>query len=111
VVSEDRRKSPRFAVEVPVRLTAGGAAVTGRLKDICRDAALVETDAPQILDSPVTLALELPGTGGPLQVGGRVIRLAPGEGGRHGAAILFTEVSPSVEARIAFFVELRGSGP
>jgi hypothetical protein len=109
-MTDERRKNPRFAVDVPVRLTVGEASTVGRLKDICRDAALVDVDVPQTLESVVTLALELPGTGGPLQVRGRVIRLAPGEEGRHGAAVLFMDVPPPTEARISFFVELQNSG-
>ena len=109
-MSEERRKNPRFVVHVPVRLMAGSLTTQGQLKDICRDAALVEVEAPQVLDSAVTLLLELPGTGGPLRVVGRVIRLASAEEGKHGAAILFTDVPPATEARIDFFVALQ-SGP
>ena len=106
-MTEERRKNPRFVVDVPVRLTVGTLTTQGRLRDICRDAALVEVEAPQALDSTVTLLLELPGTGGLLRVVGRVIRLASAEEGRHGAAILFTEVPPAAEARIDFFVALQ----
>jgi len=109
-MTDERRKNPRFAVDVPVRLTVGDSSTTGRLKDICRDAALVEVELPQTLESVMTLAFELPGTGGPLQVRGRVVRLAPGEAGRHGAAVLFMDVPPPTEARISFFVELQSSG-
>jgi PilZ domain-containing protein len=106
-MAEERRKNPRYVVDVPVRLMAGGVMTQGRLRDICRDAALVEVDAPQALESTVTLLLELPGTGGPLRVVGRVIRLAAAGEGRHGAAVLFTEVPPATEARIDFFVALQ----
>jgi hypothetical protein len=104
---QERRKNPRFAVDVPVRLTAGSLTTHGQVRDICRDAVLVEVEAPQALDSTVTLLLELPGTGGPLRVVGRVVRLAPGTEGRHGAAVLFTDVPPAAEARIDFFVALQ----
>jgi hypothetical protein len=108
-MTEERRKSPRFTVEVPVRLTARGASYPGRLRDICRDAALVEVDRPWSLETPVALAMELPGTGGPLEVLGRVVRLVPAQGGGpHGIAVLFTDVSPAAATRIDFFIALQG---
>jgi hypothetical protein len=48
--------------------------------------------------------MALPGTGGPLEVGGRVIRVAPGEGDAQRLAILFTSVTPAAETRIDFFI-------
>jgi len=103
-VTDERRKSPRFSVEVPVRLTSGGASFPGHLKDLCRDAVLVETHRALTLESPVAVAMALPGTGGPLEVGGKVIRVAPGEGDAQRVAILFTSVTPAAETRIDFFI-------
>jgi len=103
-VSEERRKSPRFTVEVPVRLTTGGNSFPGLLKDLCRDAVLVETHQPLPIDTQVAVAMALPGTGGPLEVRGRVIRVAPGEGDAQRVAILFTSVTPAAETRIDFFI-------
>jgi PilZ domain len=102
---DDRRKNPRFPVDVPVRLTGEGGVQSARLKDICRDAALVEGDQVWPLDAEVAIAMELPGTGGPLEVTGQVIRIVPGE--RKGMAILFTRVSPAAGMRIDFFVALQ----
>jgi hypothetical protein len=103
-MSEDRRRSRRFAVEVPVRLTSGGNAFPGRLKDLCRDAVLVETHGALPIDSKVAVAMALPGTGGPLEVGGRVIRVDKGDGDDQRVAILFTSVTPAAETRIDFFI-------
>jgi hypothetical protein len=103
-VSDERRKNPRFPVDVPVRLTAGGTSFPGHLKDVCRDAVLVETHRPMPIDSEVSVAMALPGTGGPLEVGGRVIRVAPGEGDAQRLAILFTSLTPAAETRIDFFI-------
>ena len=103
-MSEERRKSPRFTVEVPVRLTTGGNSFPGQLKDLCRDAVLVETHQPLPIDTQVAVAMALPGTGGPLEVRGRVIRVAPGEGDAQRVAILFTSVTPAAETRIDFFI-------
>ena len=78
-----------------MRLTAGGNAFPAYLKDLCRDAVLVETHQALPVDSQVAVAMALPGTGGPLEVGGRVIRVAPGDGDAHRVAILFTNVTPA----------------
>jgi hypothetical protein len=103
-MSDERRKNPRFQVEVPVRLTVAGAAFPGHLKDVCRDAVLVETHRALPIDSEVAVAMALPGTGGPLEVGGRVIRVTPGDGDSQRVAILFTAVTPAAETRIDFFI-------
>lgn len=105
---DDRRKNPRFPVETQLHLTGGGASVGGRLRDICRDAALLETDVPQALGTFVTLSLQLPGTGdGEIVVSGKVIRVAPGESGGHASAVLFTEVPAAAAARIEAFLALQ----
>lgn len=107
MTSDERRKNARYAVDIPVRLTVQGATVMGRLRDVCRDAALVEANKWFPLETPMTMAMELPGTGGPLEVMGRVIRLAPGDQGSHGMALLFTDVSAAAGERIAFFVAVQ----
>lgn len=107
---EERRKSPRYHVEVPVRVTAEGVSFPGNLKDICRDAALLEVHRPCALDAQVALAMELPGTGGPMVVTGRVIRVAPGEGDARAMAILFGDLSSAAGARIDFFVATQEEG-
>lgn len=94
-----------------MRLEAGGATLGGRLHDICRDAALVECSRTWPLETPVSLAFELPGTGGPLQVSGRVVRLSSGTEGPAGMAILFTEVTPAAATRIDFFFALNEGNP
>jgi len=106
----ERRKSPRFSVNVAARLTFREHTAHGPLKDLCRDAALVESAHAAPLGSDVTLALALPGTGGPLQVAGRVVRVTPAEQGTHDMAVLFTEVSMAAETRIDFFITLQQGG-
>lgn len=107
-MTEERRRSPRFHVEIPVRLTVGGAVYAARLRDICRDAALIEAEGAWPLNTEVALATELPGTGGPLEVAGRVVRLAEGDADGHGLAILFTDVSAAAGNRIDFFLAMQG---
>ena len=99
----DRRKSPRKAVDLPVRCLVDGRSFPGRLRDICRDAALVEAHEPLPLDTRVVLALELPGAGA-VEVAGRVIRLAEGEGDARGMAVLFTGATPAAATRIDLFL-------
>jgi hypothetical protein len=110
----ERRRHPRVAVDVPVRLLTGGQEHLARLCDICRDAVLVEAPAQWPVDTELRLSMELPGVSGAIDVAGRVIRLAPAEGGRHSMAILFANMSPTVAMRIDFLValqsDLNGSG-
>jgi hypothetical protein len=108
---EERRKSPRFKVRVEARVTLGPERFPGLLKDVCRDAVLVEVDRSIPVGSELALALELPGTGGPLEVVGTVVRLAPGERGGHDVAILFNDLTPAAATRIDFFVALQAQEP
>ena len=101
---EERRRSPRFVIDVAVVMIVAGVRKKARLRDVCRDAALVEVDSWEPLGTEVALDMELPDAPAPLQVTGRVIRLAPGEQGSHGIAILFLAPSPEVEAAIDAFV-------
>jgi hypothetical protein len=101
---DERRKHQRFAVDVPVRLTFAGRSFPGHLKDVCRDAVLVETHRVLPVDSEVSVAMALPGTGGPMEVQGKVIRVGPGDGDAQRLAILFTRMTPAAETRIDFFI-------
>lgn len=101
---EERRRSPRVVVDVPVRLALGRESLPGRLRDICRDAALVEVHRDCPLGAEVSLMFELSEEDGPIQVAGRIIRLAPGDGDARGVAVLFRDVHPAVEGRIAMFL-------
>jgi PilZ domain-containing protein len=100
----ERRKSPRHVVDIPVRCTALGQTFPGHLKDICRDAALVESHQVCPLETRVVLSMELPGNEGVVDIGGKVIRLAAGEGDARGMAILFTDLTPTAATRIDFFL-------
>lgn len=107
--ADDRRRSPRFAVKVPARISHGAESFPGLLKDLCKDAALVEGQRSLPLDTEVGLTLSLPGTGGPLQAAGQIVRLAPGEHGGHDMAILFRDLTPAAETRIEFFIAIQGT--
>jgi hypothetical protein len=105
---EERRRSPRVPVDVPVRLTLGRESMPGRLRDICRDAALVEVHRECALGSDVSLMFELAEEDGPLQVAGQIIRLAPGDGDARAVAVLFRDLHPSAEGRIEMFLQRQG---
>ncbi|HVR71347.1 MAG TPA: PilZ domain-containing protein [Vicinamibacteria bacterium] len=99
----DRRKSPRKVVDLPVRCVVDGRSFPARLRDICRDAALVEAHEACPLETRIVLALELPGAGA-VEVAGRVIRLTDGEGDAHGLAVVFTAATPAAATRIDLFL-------
>jgi hypothetical protein len=104
----ERRRQPRFVVDVPVRLSTAGTSFTGHLRDVCRDAAWIETERICALGTELAIAVELPGTGGPMLIEGRVIRVAPGEKAPNGMAVLFKDLAPAVATRIDFFIALHG---
>jgi hypothetical protein len=105
-MSDERRRHPRRAVDVPALLLADGASMPVHLHDVCRDAALIESDRPLPLDAHVELRLTLPGVSTPLDVRGRVIRVTAGEQQLHAAAVLFDDLPPKDATRIDFFVAL-----
>jgi hypothetical protein len=101
----ERRKHPRYVVDVPARLTVGRDSLEGRIRDVCHDAALFEGARWFPLGTEVALVMELPGADGPLQATGKVVRLAPGEQGTHCMAILFDELPRDSANRTSFFIE------
>jgi hypothetical protein len=108
MTSVERRRLPRFDVDIPVELLVGGQTVSGLIIDICRDAAWVESDTPCSIDTIVSMSVEFPGAdGGAIDIIGRVIRVAGGERARHGMALLFTGLTPAAATRIDFFIDLQ----
>jgi hypothetical protein len=104
-VGGERRRSPRVVVtDVTARVTAGSETLTGRLQDICRDAALVDVDRSYPLQTPMTIEVELPGVKGVIRASGHVIRLAPFEDGRHSVAVLFDDLPKEHQLRIDLFI-------
>ena len=104
----DRRRQPRYLVDIPVRLRCAEGVFPAHLRDICRDAAWVECDRGFTIDARLSITMELPGTGGPMEIDGRVIRLAPGEKAPNGMAILFGNLPPTAATRIDFYIALQG---
>ena len=110
MTDSERRRHPRFKVRVEAQLAHGALRFGGRLKDLCRDAALVEVSHRLEMGAEVALALVLPGTEGPLQVVGHVVRTAAGEEGGLEAAILFADLTPTALTRIDFFIAQQSQG-
>ena len=101
---EERRKSKRYEADVPTQLRVNGRLVDVRLKDVCRDAVLVETPETVALGTSVGVILGLPDGQNPVEVHGTVIRLAHlAEGEAAGMAVMFTELSPELATRLDFF--------
>jgi len=107
---KERRRHPRVEADVEARLTIDGETLDARLHDVCRDAALVIAGRSWPLDTRVTIEVELPGVAGRVKASGPVVRLAPADGGRHGMAVLFDEITPESALRIELFISDREAG-
>jgi hypothetical protein len=95
-------------VDLPVRLTVDGQTVPGRLHDVCRDAALVETHQRCGVGTRVALAWESAG-GGMAQVSGTVLRVSAGDGDARRVAVLFTDVAPATATAIELLIDRAGT--
>ncbi len=104
-MSEERRGHPRYRVDVPARLLVAAESLNVHVRDVCRDAALVDAPRELALDSEVYLGVEFHWTGGPLEIPGRVIRVVPGENGSYATAVLFRGVAPVVATQIALMLD------
>jgi hypothetical protein len=101
----ERRKNPRVVVtDVTARVTVGAETLSGKLQDICRDAALVEVERSFPLQTPLTIEAELPGVKGAIRASGHVIRLAPYDDGRQSVAVLFDDLPKEHQLRIDLFI-------
>lgn len=103
----ERRRHPRFPVNVPIRIVDAGREHTARLCDICRDAALVECMESWPLDTELELKMGLPGVNEVIEARGRVIRVATSDQGAPAMALLFTDLTPLAGMRIDFFISLQ----
>lgn len=101
---EEQRRSPRVAVDAAGRLTIGDETIDCRVRDICRDAALVEAERSFPLHTEVALETELPKVTGAIRATGRVVRHAGGHDSSWAMAILFDEISAEVALQIDLFV-------
>ncbi len=109
--AEDRRRHPRVRLDAPARLKVEGRLVEASVRDICRDAVLVEANVWFPLGTALQVRIDLPAPHPPIQSAGRVLRLTPGEQGSHGMALLFEDISKGDQLRIDFLVEQASSAP
>lgn len=99
-MSDERRRAPRYAVDIPARLQLLGRVHEVRIRDLCRDALFAELAGEWNIDTPVHVSADLPGDAATLEIEGRIVRVsAPGEE-CSGVAVLFTQLTPAVETRI-----------
>lgn len=92
-------------VDAPGRLRVAGGEHLGRVRDICRDAALVELDRTWPVETAVSLEMTLPRTEGAIVVAGRVVREIHLDGGMRGVAILFSEPDPLTLLKVDLFLD------
>jgi len=110
-MSAERRRHPRRDFEAPAQIVFGERLLEARVKDVCRDAVLIETETLFPLGTDLKVVLQLPQPHPPIRVAGRVQRLAPGAQGLHAMAVLFTEIAPSDLLRLDFIIELSDDAP
>jgi hypothetical protein len=106
-VSIERRKFPRYAVNLPASVVSVGGTSSGKVRDLCRDAALFETTQSLPVGTPVEMALEFPGLPSPLVIKGKVVREAQSIDGRRAVAVLFTEETPEFVTQLDFLIDAR----
>jgi hypothetical protein len=100
----ERRRSRRVEASGIAVLTAEAGTLTGHLRDLSTDAALVEMPEAWPAGTVVEMELTLPGDPALLRLGGQVVRHAELEGGRRGMAVLFTDLPPNAATRIDLFL-------
>jgi hypothetical protein len=104
-MSSERRRHPRYVVNLAARLASVGGTATGKVRDLCRDAAFFETAESIPVGTPVEMTLEFPGLPSPLVIKGRVVREAHSTDGRYAVAILFLEETPEFVTQLDFLVD------
>jgi len=106
---EERRKSPRAIVDVPARVTVGDQTLSGQVRDICKDAVLVDLERSYPPGTQVTVETQLPNVAGVIRATGTVVRVAAGKDGGEAIAILFDDLPAETAFRIDLFVSERES--
>lgn len=101
----ERRKNPRYPVNLAARLASVGGMCAGKVRDICRDAAFVETPQSVPTGTAVEVTVEFPGLEAPLAIKGKVVREALTGDGRPAVAILFIEETPEFVTQLDFLID------
>ena len=101
----ERRRVPRLPLRVDVTCYIAGACLTGTTANLTVHGLALETDTPIPLDAEVEVVLELPDGGEPVEISGRVTRLAQRKDETPGFAIAFENVDEPARARITAVVD------
>jgi hypothetical protein len=99
VNATERRRHPRISVDLAATVLAGGAERPARVKDLCRDAALVESGHAAALGEAGSLAIVVR-RAATVELKGRVIRDAGRAGDGHAFAVLFSDLDPAAATEI-----------
>jgi len=107
---QERRRTPRVQVDLPLQLNIGEETVDTRLSDISTSGVRFRTTQPLTIMSRVQIALELPDTGEPaVDLAGVVVRSdlrpdAAGDpdptGGQYETAIFFDDLSEDARRQL-----------
>jgi hypothetical protein len=113
----ERRRHPRVAADLPLRLTFKDRTVETRIHDLSGSGIRFKAPAPLPILSRVQIALELPdgtagqgGAGASIAITGVVVRcqeLAAAGEARFDTAIFFEDLSELARSRLARFVSAR----
>ena len=99
----DRRRSPRYPVDLPAELAVEGSSITGRQRDLCKDAGLVEAGMTWPVGTVVNMAVTLDRAN--VTFPGTIIRVAPGEEDNQAMAVLFDSLPPALATRLDLFLD------
>jgi len=98
----DRRRAPRLAIAVPVRLFARSGKVSGTLCDISMTGARIETAVPLTLDETVGFDMTIDEYY--IKGGGNVVRLITG-GMQYSSGIRFTSFEGDSEKNLLYAIQ------
>jgi uncharacterized protein (TIGR02266 family) len=101
----ERRRTTRVPIRVGVTCSIAGARFTGTTVNLTVYGLSLATDIPVPPDAEVEVVIELPDGEKPVQVSGRVARLARRKNDPPGFAIEFEDLQESARARIAAIVD------
>jgi hypothetical protein len=117
--TQERRRTPRVQIDLPLQLNIGEETLDTRLSDISTSGVRFRTLRPLTIMSRVQIALDLPESGEPpVGLAGVVVRSdlrtdAAGnpdpDGGQYETAIFFDNLSEEALGQLGRFLERHGS--
>jgi uncharacterized protein (TIGR02266 family) len=105
---QNRRRAVRLQHELPVAYRSVGSFITDWATNISQGGLFINTRKPLPVGTMVKLIIQLPGTGFPFDIAGRVTRIAEWDNRVNvapGMAIEFTDIDGGKLERIQSFVE------